>query len=260
MSDVYLVLLTFGPAHEQAALDLLLPMITRVCPDAAVRTVIVDNALDGESETAVDAACARIAGDNDMREFSGWDRGLEWVHRRHAPAKDALIVLANDTVVRPDKCQHVRDVPRESVAAARRGALVGWIEEYPRPATLFGRSFRQWVDTSLVLVAEGTLARLVPLARSLPGEVFGADGDAFFLEPSPLSENYRTYLRTYFFGERLDPDFVHAWYGQTPLTESNREAFKVKLRCVMQEHLLSATALTLGIPLADINPTPRRDR
>ena len=44
--------------------------------------------------------------------------------------------------------------------------------------------------------------------------------------------------------------------GKQPLAEDNFEAFKLKLRCIFCEHLLSAHARAQGIPLVDIRPQP----
>lgn len=253
--EVYLVLLEFGQAHERAALDLVIPMLHRVFPGAIVRTVVVDNALAGHVERAIDDETHRVSGDNTLREFSGWDRGLGWLERRHAPASESIVVLANDTVVRAEKHDRVRDIPADRVAAASRGALVGWVDEYPRAVELFGFALRQWVDTSLLLTEWDTLASLGPLARPVGDDlVFDDDWRGLFREPSPLSENYRRYLKTYFFGDRMDPEFEHGWYAQEPLAEHNVDAFKLKLRCIFCEHLLSARARARGIPLVDIRP------
>jgi len=255
--DVCLVLVEFGRQREQAALDLLLPTLDRLFPAASVRVVVVDNAAPGEAASEIDWRTDRVGGDNALREFSGWELGLAWLERRRAPGPESVFVLANDTVVRADKHDRVRDLPADRVAAASDGALVGWVDEYPRAVRLCGLELRQWVDTSLVLATRRTLGALRPLARPLADDVlFTDDWRRVFREPSPLSENYRAYLRTYFFGERGDPEFAHGWYSQEPLTERNVEAFKAKLRCVFCEHLLSARAHSLGIPLVDIRPTP----
>ena len=194
-----------------------------------------------------------MRGDNRLREFSGWDTGVSWLERRYSPAPDAIIVLANDTVVREDKRDRVRDVPRERVEAASSGALVGYVEAYPRPVTLFGLTLRQWVDTSFVVASWRTLEQLRPLARPMADDqIFAGDWRAVFREPSPLSENYRAYLKTWLFGERIDGEFQHTWHAQEPLTESNVGRFRGKLRSLFCEHLLSARARALGIPLVDI--------
>jgi hypothetical protein len=255
-AHVYLVFVEFGRTHEHAALDLLFATLQRLFPNANVRSVVVDNASDQGAGTSIGHQIDRVSGDNTRREFSGWDRGLAWLENRYTPAPETIAVLANDTVVRADKHDRVRDLPADRAAAASRGAMVGWIDEYPRMFELFGLSLRQWVDTSLVLAEWRTLASLLPLAQSLDDQVFGDDWRTFFREPSPLSENYRAYLQTYFFGQQLDPAFQHGWYAQEPLTERNFEAFKVKLGCIFCEHLLSARARARGIPLVDIRPRP----
>ena len=255
--EVYLVLVEFGQTQERAALELLIPMLHRVFPGASVRGAVVDNALAGSVEFKIEHELDRVGGDNTLREFSGWDRGIAWLERRYAPAAGSIFVLANDTVVRADKHDRVRDIPADRVAAAWNGALVGWIDEYPRAVELFGLALRQWIDTSLVLAERHTLAAVRPLARPFADELlFADDWRRVFREPSPLSGNYRAFLRTYFFGERIDGEFEHGWYAQEPLTEHNFEAFKIKLRCIFCEHLLSARARALRIPLIDIRPDP----
>lgn len=262
--DVYLVLVEFGQAHERAALDLLLPTLHRVFRGATLRTVVVDNALAGNQECAIDRWCDRVSGDNTLREFSGWDRGLAWLDERGALEPESIVVLANDTVARAEKHERVRDLPADRVRAAADGALVGWVEEYPREVELFGLPLRHFIDTSLVIAERRTFAALGPFARPPADDpvddvdvVFGDDWRQFFREPSPLSDTYRAYLRTYFFGERIDPKFDQRWYAHEPIGERNFEAFKAKLRCVFCEHLLSARARNLGIPLVDIRQKPR---
>jgi hypothetical protein len=254
--DVYLLLLEHGREREQKAIDLLDSTLRRLFPGSRRQTAIVDNAMADDSHTAVDEHVDRISGDNTLREFSGWDRGLAWLDRHHAPAPDSVVVLANDTIVRPDKSERVRDLPTERGAMASQGALVGWVDEYPHPVRLFATEFRQWVDTSLVITTRRTLSALQPLTVLMSERIFDDDWRRIFVDPSPLSAKYRTYLRTYFVGDRHDQEFTHGWYAQAPVTPDNFEDLKTKLRCVFCEHLLSARARRLGIRLVDIRPQP----
>jgi hypothetical protein len=254
--DVHLLLLEYGQQHERTALELLIPTLHRVFPGTLVRVTVIDNALDDGSHCRLGPAAERIGGDNRAREFSGWDRGLAWIDGRHAPSGTAIVVLANDTVVRDDKAGRVTGLPADRTAAAvADGALVGWVEEYPLAVQLFGLEMRQWVDTSFVLAQRRTLATLAPLAAAaVDDQVFADAWPQLFREPSALSENYRRYLRTYFVGDCSAADFSHAWYAPAPLTESTAAPLKAKLQCLFQQHLLSARARVAGIPLVDIRP------
>lgn len=257
MTDVHIVLVEFGPACESQSLELLHSMLARVFPDAAAHTVVVDNSRDGGYQAGIADGVHRVGGDNSRHEFSGWDCGLAWLDARMRPAPSTIVALANDTVARADKRRRVRDVPADRAMAARSGALVGWIDEYPRPVELFGLRLRQWVDTSLVLTTRQTLDRLRPLSRPLDeSRLFADDCRSVFHPDAPLSANYRRYLKTYFLGEPGDAEFDHAWYAQAPARPDTFDALKIKLRCVFSEHLLSARARSHGIPLIDIRPVP----
>src|SRR5439155_19506806 len=139
----------------------------------------------------------------------------------------------NDTVVRPEKRARIEAMPARCGIAAANGALVGLVDEYPRRVEAFGFSFRQFLDTSFLITSLRTLTALGPLAQPpADRDVFDDDWRRFFRDPSPLSANYRAYLRAYFFGEAGDEDFPHRWHAAEPLAAQNADAFKAKLRCV----------------------------
>src|SRR6185295_10084074 len=121
--------------------------------------------------------------------------------------------LANDTLHRSYGRAWLDgfSAPRLTETLAR-GGLLGWIDAYPREVTLFGRPVRAWLRTNLVAGSRAVVDRLRPF--SLPfadDDLFTGDLDAFFRAPSPLSDNYRRYLRTWLFGEPGDADFDERW-------------------------------------------------
>jgi glycosyltransferase involved in cell wall biosynthesis len=251
--EVRILLVTFGHEHEQAARALLTTTAARLFPGAAIDVTVVDN--------------ASPEGDNRVGEFSGWDRGLSLCGAALKGCPPTIVILANDTVVRPEKRARVEATPMRCAKAAADGALAGLVEEYPHSVDAFGYRFRQFLDTSFLIGRAETFASLAPLAQPLADdEVFGDDWREFFREPSPLGESYRAYLRAYFFGDtnaggqgppdEAIEDFAHRWHNCEPVSARNFEAFKAKLRCVFCEHLLSARAMARGIPLVDIRPNP----
>jgi hypothetical protein len=256
-AEVFVILAEFGRQWEQPALALLIPTAERLFPGAALHTLVVDTAAAAASDHEIARHIEYMPADNSLGEFSAWDRAINRVDERFAPRSDSVFVLANDTVTRPDKRGRVREVPNDRAASAASGALVGWVDEYPRAVELFGLPLRQWVDTSFVISNRDTLESLRPLASAMPdSDVFADDWRCFFRQPSPLSDIYREYLSAYFFGQPRVPEFPHSWYAQQPLTAANADAFKAKLRCVFCEHLIGAHARRARIPLVDIRQTP----
>ena len=252
--EVQLLLLAFGDAHLTAALGNLRQLAARAFPQARPRVLVVDNSREGSFAEALDDGVVRIGGDNSQREFSGWDRGLAWLDSTLAP--QSMVILANDTLARPEKLGKLAALTAARAEEARRGALVGYVDAYPRPIELFGRRLRQWVDTSLVIASHATFSRLRPLA--LPhadGEIFADDWRQLFREPSPLSENYRRYLRSWLLGESSDEP-IDPWYAQAPLAADNHAFMRQKIRSVLCEHYLSARARELHISLVDVRAEP----
>ena len=224
--EVYLVLLEFGQEHERAALELLLPTLRRLFPERTFAALSSTTPTARTHTMSIGHEIDRVSGDNTLREFSGWDRGIAWLEQRYAPAPESIVVLANDTVARADKHDRVRDMPADRVAAASRGALVGWIDEYPRACRAVradrcaSGSIPAWSSPS-----GARSPRCVPLAQPLDDRCSATTGARIFREPSPLSENYRAYLRTYFFGGRIDGEFEHALVragNRSPRTTSRR--------------------------------------
>ena len=84
-------------------------------------------------------------------------------------------------------------------------------------------------------------------------QIFDPDYRTLFREPSPLSANYRTYLRTWLFGEPNPLDaYNERWHSAAPLDANNFRSFRDKIFSILCEHYMSARALQQGIPLYDV--------
>jgi hypothetical protein len=245
LSSVQIVLAAFGEAHVAGARAALTTLVGRLFPGAQVRGLVVDNARSAGAKP--DGDWLVIGGDNRCREFSAWDAGL----RRLDPG-DSVILLANDTLHRSYGTQYLDGFTPERLRdALARGGLLGWIDAYPRPVELFGCRVQRWVRTSLLIAHRRVIESLRPMALGFSDdEIFSAD--ELFRAPSPLSENYRRYLRTWLFGEHSDDEFHERWHSAAPLTAQNAAAVRGKIRSILCEHHLSARAARLGIPLIDV--------
>jgi hypothetical protein len=246
--EAWAVLVTFGAAHRDAALEALREVAARF--GATLRGVVVDNALEGRFEIELDSAFTCVSGDNSSREFSGWDRGLAWLESAHRLGSDDNLFLANDTLHR----SYGRGwLDGFSAARAVGGSLLGWVDAYPREVTLFGRPMQRWLRTNLMVGSRAVVDRLRPFALPFADDqIFSSDLAELFRHPSPLSENYRRYLRTWLFGDPGDEEFHEHWHSAAPLSSLNAPAMRGKIRSILCEHALGARARALGVPLVDV--------
>jgi hypothetical protein len=239
--------------HRATALPILEGFVERLFPDRARRLVVVDNAQRGDLEIELDRRACAISGDNRSREFSGWDRGLAWLEADGSIRRDTPVVLTNDTFHRSYGAAYLSDFsPERVLPPLSRGALIGYMDAYPRAIRLFQLTLERWVRSSLVISTYGSLAHVRPFALPFSDDdVFSHDFRQLFCEPSPLSDNYRRYLRTWLFGDAPSDGFDEAWHSRAPLGPETFEAAKGKIRSILCEHALSARALAAGLALID---------
>lgn len=257
---LYCLYLVFGESHRESGLKLLREFITRVLPDYETHFVVIDNAIAPEMHRRIDAFTDLISGDNSSREFSGLDRGYRWLASQDPTATDCLFLLANDTFHRSYGAEYLNLFqPKPVKVALSRGQIVGYLDAFPEEIELFDLRIKSWIRSSFFLIRGSELKKVMPLA--LPradSEIFSEDWRQFFKEPSPLSNNYRGFLRTWLFGEESkDGSFTEAWHSQKPLSADTFSFFKGKARAIFCEHWLSARAAKFGISIYDVRQPKR---
>ena len=248
--DVFFVLLSYGDAHRRAALATLRRCLAQQLGGVAAG-VVVDNALGGQLELELDATTTCSSGDNAWREFSGWDRGLAWLDSAYPIRPESVVVLANDTLHRAHWSEYLEGIePARVREAVARGGLLGRIDAYPRPIEVFGLRVQRWVCSAFVLTTGASVDRLRPFALPFRDEeIFAADVRGLFRRPSPLSENYRSYLRSWLLGDA--GELESRWHAAGPPSSTQLDALRGKVRAILCEHHLGARAAALGMPLID---------
>lgn len=258
------VFLRYGNTHHARAMaalreNILAPVFDRVPTDV----VVVDNAEPPEQVSCTPEGFVLIGGDNRQREFSGWEKGLDWLVCRDFSPEDAVL-LCNDTFHRNFDLDYLHRFGQEPVAQwLDSGGLVGHVDLYPREITLFGLPMRFWLRTSFVLARWDTLSRLLPLAvdcgearepRDAPDAIFHPDPGLFFNPDGPLSPQYQSYLKSYLLGS--PGEYEARWHTRADIPDGDAAALRrlrEKAACIVREHLLSARARALGIALCDVS-------
>lgn len=256
-AKVLAVFLQYSEAHQASGMDALSSFVQGLFPGHHAAFVIVDNQREQRGEEQLSADINRISGDNTCREFSGYDRGVKWLESFGPISPTTPVVIANDTFHRHYGAGYLKLFTRDRLArAVSAGGILGYIDAFPQEELVFGRPFRKWIRTSLFVVPYGVLKKLMPL---YPGfsqqDIFRNDVDPeFFVPDAPLSPWYQGFLRRWLFSEASpDETFKPEWHSKTELTTSTVQFLRDKTCCILCEHLMSAKAQGLGIPLVAVN-------
>jgi hypothetical protein len=251
------IFLQYSDAHQASGMDALGSLVGGLFPGHEASFVIVDNKREQRSEEQLAANVNRISGDNSCREFSGYDRGIRWLESFGPLAPTTPIVIANDSFHRHYGSGYLKLFTRERLARAlSSGGILGYIDAFPQEETVFGEPFRKWIRTNLFVLPYGTLRQLGPLFPGFgQGDVFRNDADPEFFAPgAPLSPWYKSFLRRWLFADAdAHETFKPEWHSKTALNEETVQSFRDKTCCILCEHLLSAKAQKLGIPLIAVN-------
>jgi len=241
------------PARQEESVDALMRIIARTFPDADARLLIVDNALDSPCERHVAPNVTLIDGDNRGREFTGLDRGIAWLRSKGEPRDDAIMLIANDTLLRDKEATDFFRLDGGFVLRQLdRSRILGHVDCLVAPIEVFGNSIDHWVRFNFVLCTYGVLKQLAPLSLPYEDADIFSDSPAEFFRPGVgLSETYRVFLKAFLQGQPNAA--LWRWHSARPIGADNFAAFRSKAKAIICEHYLSGQAKRKGFELVDIS-------
>lgn len=242
-----------GEHHAGAVSALLEKVLAPAFPDLDRDVTVVDNALPPGIRGTTPEGWPLLGGDNALKEFSGWSRGLARRDPWKTWAASDPVILVNDTFHRNYDVSYLERFGAEPVREwVSQGALVGHVDLYPRQIRLFGLPMRHWVRSSFLLCAWNVLARLLPLALPGPAETMFSDRPGEFIRPGgPLDATYAAYLESFLLGR--PGEYRCRWHTHIPEDAQGLARLRLKATTIVCEHWLSAKARSLGIPLRDVS-------
>ena len=250
-----ILFLVYGRDHLRGGHNVLDAFVDRTFSNVNHRILVVDNQLPPGRQEQI-GRYSIIGGDNNSREFSGWDQGVKHLQKKFSLGDQTIILLANDTFHRHYGLDYLDLFDPEKVRRQlEEGAMVGYVDGYPQPVHLFGLEVQYWVRSSFILIRWGELKRLLPLTIPFANkDLFFTNKAIFFREPSMLSENYQRYIENWLYRTPgVEDEFKEAWHSKKELNASNLSDMQDKARSIICEHYLSARAISLGIPLRSVN-------
>lgn len=251
--DSCVLFVCYGQNNLPDGIRLLQQTMLRVLPNRRPLIIVIDNRLAESHFQEISDNMLLIGGNNYNREFSGWDCAIRRLSEIAVLEDNCPIVLANDSFHRSYGTGWLSLFTRHHVERAlKRGAIIGWIDRYPKSVDAFGISFRRWIRTNLFIMNAGTLAKLTPLAISGDTSAwFGEDKSSFFSAAAPLSLEHQQYISDFLFGQKQS-SYRGKWHSQKKNENESIDFFRSKALSILSEHRMSAKASALGISLYDV--------
>lgn len=225
-------------------------LLSATVPNAVREMVIVDNARPRIEFERVDESTVIVGGDNSLREFSAWDRGLAQLERtRSNPDLVHFATSAYDALY--SSYLECFDARLLAASLAAR-AVVGHVDYYDDPVEVVGRASQPWLRTSYFFVPmEAVRAIRSMVSFEDPGALFTGDPARPFRQDAPVCERYQGYILSWLTGDGTGQGVV--WHSRFDLTKETLPTFEAKAMAIVNEHLLSVRLREAGYPVVDVS-------
>jgi hypothetical protein len=212
-------------------------------------TVVIDNARPAGSIEPLGDCTTVIGGDTALREFSGWDRGIEHVG---ASLGDYDLVHFATAAFNTLYVRYLqRFTPGVLDTAAARRACVGHIDFYNETVELGSFRSRHWIRSAFFMLPPSEvriLGRMLALTDGRP--LFSGDPVTPFRADAPLCATYQRYITGWLRGDDIGQGT--RWHSGFAVDHESLREFEQKTLAILNEQLLSIRLRAQGCPLVDV--------
>jgi hypothetical protein len=239
------ILARYGTDHYARAEEEIAALFARRLGGIERRVVIVDNERPRDFIEERGGSTV-IGGDNSAREFSAFDRAVDfvgadiWSYDFVHCATSAFNTLYVAYLERFD--------PNLLQAIAGRPACVGHIDCYNEAIQVGAHYSQHWMRSCCFFLPPAEV-------MALGSFVSVAEGTPFFPEhpfraEAPICPRYRQYITQWLTGDGVGQGVT--WHSTIQLTRTTVTAFEQKARAILNEQLLSIRLRALGCHLVDV--------
>jgi glycosyltransferase involved in cell wall biosynthesis len=237
----------YGDSDYKGAYRALMDFYARM-PGVKVESVLIDTALPAGVVAWIGPRGRMLAGDNQRREFSGWDTAIA---RYRARLGEFDLVHLVTSAFQNEYNGFYPLVCREMLDYVHRtpGVMLAHVDAYPEPARLLGRSFQTWGCSKFLFARPADLLALGTLTGPFAGtDFFPEDGGDPFRADAPLSANYSRFLLDWLTGDGLPHG---KWHSVFRYSAENIAKFRAKALSILDEHSLSMRIRESGVQIVD---------
>ena len=206
--------------------------------------IYINNAEEGTSVRKISDREYEIGGDNSFFEFSGWQKGIDFVKQNNIPCEAFLFV--NDTFLE-SSFLHRQLINQQSVECAiRHQALVGKKMFSSVSGTIMGNALDAYIRTHIFITSSRVINSLKSIVsiNTQTVERFFVDryqpGLALFKENAPLSEEIKNFIFSH---------VTSVWRRKKTYDAESFQLLRGKAASILNSFLLSIRAKQWGYPL-----------
>jgi len=240
MKTVWILLLQYSPRYSKECERDLQEFACRHFNGHKTFFLTIDNGLKCNLDAKLTAEKYLISGDQSNWEFSGYDCGINYIKSNFLWTPDDVVLISNDTFNRSYGKSYLTLYNKKSPSALTGYFVSGYGDSYPEKVRLNGDYFQKWFRSSFLITNFMTLSKIGPF--QIPFEtkqIFSDQYPRFFLENDFLSDNYKSYLKSWLFDFQANNDFPHQWHSKQTLTKDNFIFLQNKARSILAEHFFS---------------------
>jgi hypothetical protein len=246
------IFLSYYEKYAISSLERFYKFLTALHPEAIVLVVCNGpSAINFRRERVI-----FVTGRNELREFSGWDAGIDYARSRGLLLDSRPIIFANDTF-----CQHNKFGP------ITRHAFMKAFRQVIRPtsglriageAWSIGAPFRvdrfiasQWIATYLFAISGDLMRQIGALSPPPPMSRFYAAGEDVFDFSDQLSTNLAMHIKSWLRG-----DSGATWKNHAGADSQELASLRGKANSIISEKYVSALVVSMGGQIDDVFERP----
>ena len=212
--------------------------------DCKKQIIYINNRAKENYECKISENEWEISGDNSCLEFSGWQKGVDFVKAINLPC-DAFIFV-NDMFLHRSFIHRSLINQKTVERAINNNAMIGWQMRLPLSGKIMGNDVIPYLRTHIFVIPKiilDSLGSVVTINQEAAKRFFIPEYDPsqrLLRCDAPLSKEMSDFIFSY---------VTSKWHNKKPYTRENFESLRNKAASILNSFLLSIRVEQLGYPL-----------
>ena len=205
----------------------------------------VNNKDTGDSYRKINDKTYYLQGDNSEREFSGWQKGIDFLETMNLNFN--VILFVNEAFENPGTSFLIDYASFITVFKSYiLNAAIGRIDSHGKETEVLGYFTKSWICSNCFFISGKLLKSLktfVTINNENMNDFFEKefiDSNSTFKETAPINKEYKEHIIQW-----LTID----WYGHFSIDPDHWNLFREKTKAILNEALLSARLRELNAPV-----------